>query len=194
MKENKIAGVYKITNIITGDFYIGSSQNIKQRWANHKSPSKWKLHPGMKLYQAFINYGLDNFTFEILEETADVKKREQYWIKQLNPSYNSNRAKGWDIERYKEAHKRRNKEWNEIHRDERLAYGKAYRKAHRDELLAKNKDYHYTHRDEQLAKMKDYCSRLCLYNGETLTLSALSKRFRRQGIPHPTLNAKEYLL
>ena len=27
---NKISGVYKITNTITGDFYIGSSKNIKK--------------------------------------------------------------------------------------------------------------------------------------------------------------------
>lgn len=149
MKENKIAGVYKITNNITGDFYIGSSKDIKQRWANHKSPSKWKPHSGMKLYQAFIKYGLNNFTFEVLEETADLHNREQYWIKQLKPIYNNNRAKGWNTDRYKEAHKR------------------------------------YT---------KDYCSRLCLYNGETLTLNALSNRFYKQRISHPTLKAKEYLL
>lgn len=31
MEQNKISGVYKITNNITGDFYIGSSKNIKQR-------------------------------------------------------------------------------------------------------------------------------------------------------------------
>lgn len=28
---NKISGVYRIVNIVTGDFYIGSSKNIKQR-------------------------------------------------------------------------------------------------------------------------------------------------------------------
>lgn len=28
----KICGVYKITNTVTGDFYIGSSKNAKQRW------------------------------------------------------------------------------------------------------------------------------------------------------------------
>ena len=38
---NKISGVYKITNNITGDCYIGSSSNIKQRWAAEKSPSTW---------------------------------------------------------------------------------------------------------------------------------------------------------
>lgn len=164
MKKNKIAGIYKITNTITGDFYIGSSKNIKQRWANHKSPSKWKRHPGMKLYQAMSQYGLNNFTFEVLEETADFREREQYWIEQLKPNYNNNWAQGQDVERYKETIRRYCKEW------------------------------HKANRKEHLAKMKECNSRLCFYEGETLTLNALSKRFRRQGIPHPTLKAKSYLM
>ena len=167
----KIAGVYKITNNITGEFYIGSSCNIKHRWANHKSPSRWKQHPNSKLYQDMAQYGRDNFIFEILEETDNLKEREQYWIEQLKPSYNNYSAKGWNIERYKENY--------EIHRDEKLTYNKAY---------------HQANRDKQLSKMKAYNNRLCLYNGETLTLGALSSRFCKQGIPHPTLRAKKYLL
>ena len=38
----KISAVYKITNTVTGDFYIGSSKDVKQRWKEHKWPSKWK--------------------------------------------------------------------------------------------------------------------------------------------------------
>lgn len=34
---NKISGVYKITNTITGDSYIGSSKNVKDRWKAHIS-------------------------------------------------------------------------------------------------------------------------------------------------------------
>ena len=160
----KIAGIYKITNNITGDFYIGSSKDIKLRWTTHKCPSMWKQQPNSKLYQDMSQYSLDNFTFEVLEETTDLHNREQYYIDQLKPSYNSMRAKGWNTERYKEVHRRRSKEWNEIHRDEKLAYCKAY------------------------------YSRLCLYEGETLTLNTLSNRFFLQGIPHPTLEAKKYLL
>ena len=156
----KISGVYKITNNITGDFYVGSSNNVKKRWYNHKSLSQWKRHPGMKLYQAFINYGLDNFTFEIIEKTDNLKEREQYWIEQLKPSYNNLWAKGQNTERYKQCHK-------------------AYRQAHRD---------------KESARMKDYNNRLCFYEGETLTLNALRKRFRQQGMPHPILEAKKYLI
>ena len=164
MKENKIAGVYKITNNITGEFYIGSSKDIKLRWYKHKCFSVWKQRSGMKLYQAFIKYGLNNFTFDIIEETNNLREREQYYIEQLKPTYNDRHADGIDTERRKKASRQRNKEWHKVNRD------------------------------KELAKMKDYCSRLCLYNGETLTLNALSNRFRRQGIPQPTLNAKEYLL
>ena len=85
----KISGVYKITNKITGDFYIGSSKNIERRWSTHKSPTRWKLRSGMKLYQAFIKYGLNNFTFDISEETTDLDNVEQYYIEQLDPSYNN---------------------------------------------------------------------------------------------------------
>ena len=145
----KISGVYKITNIITGDFYIGSSKDVKRRWYNHKSPSQWKQQPNSKLYKDMASYGLDNFIFEILEETSSLKEREQYWIEHLKPVYNTLWAKGWNTDRYKETNRR---------------------------------------------CTKDYCIRLCLYEGETLTLGTLSRRFFLQGIPHPTLTAKKYLI
>ena len=164
MEQNKISGVYKITNNITGDFYIGSSCNIKQRWAVHKCVSAWKLQPNSKLYKSMASYGLDNFTFEILEKTDNLKEREQYYIEQLNPSYNNFYAKGWNTERYKETNKRCKKE------------------------------YYKTHHDKELTAAKAYNNRLCLYAGKTLTLNALALRFRQQGIPHPTLEAKKYLM
>ena len=196
--QNMTSGVYKITNIITGEFYIGSSNNIKRRWAQHKSPSMWKLQPNFKLYKDMAQYGKDKFIFEVIEETSSLKEREQYYIEQLSPTYNDRYADGIDTDRRKEAHKRCSKEYYKSHRNERLtkmkAYSKTYHQAHRDECLAKMKGWHKANRDKQLAKMKSYRSRLCLYEGETLTLSALSSRFCRQGIANPCKEAKKYLL
>ena len=175
----KIAGVYKITNIITGEFYIGSSNDVKRRWATHKCPFTWERHPNVKLYKGMASYGLDNFTFEILEETDNLKEREQYWIKQLSPTYNDRHADGIDIERKKESHKRALK---------------TYRQAHRDRYLAKLKDWRKANRDKQLANCKAYNNRLCFYKGETLTLGALSTRLCRQGIANPCKEAKKYLI
>lgn len=176
---DKISGIYKITNTITSDFYIGSSKNIKQRWYGHKCLSVWKKHPNVKLYKAMTQYGRDNFTIEVIEETDNLREREQYWIGQLKPTYNDRHADGYNIERKKEVHKRCNKEWNKSHREEQLKKMKSYRQAHRAEHSAKNKVYY---------------SRLCLYEGETLTLHALTNRFFRQGIAHPCKEAMNYLL
>ena len=118
----KISGVYKVTNKITGDFYIGSSKNIKQRWAAEKSPSTWATFPGMKLYQAIISYGLENFEFEIIEETDKLKEREQYWIEQLSPTYNNRRAKDLDISR----NKKTVEDWQKTNRNRYMSNYKEY--------------------------------------------------------------------
>ena len=156
----KISGVYKITNTVTGDFYIGSSKDVKRRLASHKWPSKWKQYPNNPMYLDFQKYGLENFDFEILEEVEEnkLKKTEQQFIELLKPTYNNYYAKGWDVERRKE-----------------------YEKTDKCK--------------ESLRKASNkYYNQLCFYNDETLTLSALSMRFRSQGIPHPTVEAKKYLI
>ena len=61
----KISAVYKIVNMVTGDFYVGSSKNVKKRWASHKWPSNWKLYPNNPLYQDMQKYGVDKFDFQL---------------------------------------------------------------------------------------------------------------------------------
>ena len=160
----KIIGIYKITNTVTGDFYIGSSKDVKSRLAAHKCQSTWKKCPDNPMYQDMMKYGVDKFEFQILEEveSSSLKETEQQFIEILKPTYNNYRAKGLDIERYKEYQKE---------------YMKEYQKSD------KYKEY-----------QKEYKNKLCLYNGEVLTLNALSERFRRAGIKNPTLEAKKYII
>ena len=100
----KISGIYKITNTVTGDFYIGSSKDVKQRWANHKCQSLWNKCPNNPLYQDFQKYGIDKFVFEILAEVEieKLKESEQKFIETLKPTYNDRNANGLDFERKKE--------------------------------------------------------------------------------------------
>ena len=165
---NKISGVYKITNTITGDFYIGSSNNIKERWRNHKKPSVWKRYLNNPLYKDMKKYGIDKFELQILAEIEieQLKEMEQQFIETLKPTYNDRKAKGLDVERYKEYQKEYQKEYNKSNKG---------KESHRKSC---NK----------------YDNQLCLYNGETLTLNALKGRFSKMGIPHPTIEAKKYLI
>ena len=164
----KISGIYKITNIITNDFYIGSSKDVKHRWAQHKCPSYWNRYSNNQMYLDMQEYGTDKFVFEVLEvvEEGSLKEAEQKFIELLKPNYNSNRANGLDIERCKKSKKE---------------YMKEYQKSD------KGKKFHRK-------ACNKYDNQLCIYNGETLTLHALSQRFKRKGIPHPVIEAKKYLL
>ena len=175
MEQNKISGIYKITNIITGDFYIGSSRNIEKRWYKHRSPSGQKQLPNSKLYKAMAQYGRDNFTFEIIEKTDNLKDREQYWIDRLKPIYNINRAKGKDKDSIRQYYKE---------------YYKEYHKEHREENKARMEKYNNAHR----AEINNYYQRLCLYEGKTLTLNALKYKLSKLGFSHPVQEAKKYLL
>ena len=80
-------GIYKITNKLNNKCYIGKSSNITERWAYHKREySYFTKNWNKTLYKAFRKYGIDNFTFEVIEEMNESEyqifgnNREQYWI------------------------------------------------------------------------------------------------------------------
>ena len=104
----KISAVYKIINTVTGDFYVGSSKNIKRRWAEHKRLSVWKRCSNNPMYLDMKRYGVDKFELQILEEVEidKLKEAEQRFIETLKPTYNNYNAKGLDIERKKETHRK----------------------------------------------------------------------------------------
>ena len=87
----KVCGVYKITNMINGKFYIGSSNNIKNRWVQHKSSLHEGSHGNPYLQNAWNKYGGQNFKFEIIEECSpEVQfEREQFYLNTLNPFDNN---------------------------------------------------------------------------------------------------------
>ena len=168
----KISGIYKITNTVTKDFYIGSSKDVKRRWASHKCNSTWKNQPNNPMYLDMQEYGVDKFDFQILEvvEVKQLKEMEQHYIETLKPTYNSNRAKGLNVERRKE-------------------YQKEYQKKYQKEYQKSDKCKEYKKKSNN-----KYKNQLCSYNGETLTLNALYQRFQKSGVEHSAIEAKKYLV
>ena len=75
-------GIYKITNLENQMCYVGQAANLADRWKQHikrglgaETPTKNKLYPAM------ITFGVENFSFEVIEECAREKldEREDYW-------------------------------------------------------------------------------------------------------------------
>lgn len=84
MKEI-IVGIYKITNLLNNKCYVGQSRNIYRRWQAHRyANDHYPIHVAMK------KYGVENFSFEILEECSvdELNDKESYYIQKLQPEYN----------------------------------------------------------------------------------------------------------
>lgn len=64
----KISGIYAIVNTVNNKRYVGSSQNIKRRFSDHRSGLRRGDHRNLILQRAWDKYGEDKFTFVILEE------------------------------------------------------------------------------------------------------------------------------
>ena len=80
--------IYKIENLINHKIYIG--QTTKERPTDRFSQHRYLArHPEQEtsisyLHRAMNKYGVDNFSFEIIEEIEDssLNEREQYWIRE----------------------------------------------------------------------------------------------------------------
>lgn len=77
-------GVYQIRNIYNDKLYIGSTSacGFTSRWHKHQRQLEAGCHHSIKLQRACNKYGLDAFTFEILEECLPkyCVIQEQYYL------------------------------------------------------------------------------------------------------------------
>ncbi len=79
---NRKTGIYKITNILTAESYVGQAVDIAERWKQHikrgigaETPTRNKLYPAM------AQNGVDNFIFQILVECSpgELNEKEDYY-------------------------------------------------------------------------------------------------------------------
>lgn len=75
-------GIYKITNMKNQMCYVGQAVNVSDRWKQHikrglgaETPTRNKLYPAM------AEFGVENFTFELIEECERdmLDAKEDYW-------------------------------------------------------------------------------------------------------------------
>lgn len=73
-----MTGIYKITSP-SNKVYIGQSNNIEKRFKQYSSLSQTKLQK--RLHYSFNKYGVNNHTFEVIEECSIklLNYRERYW-------------------------------------------------------------------------------------------------------------------
>lgn len=72
--------IYKITNQLNNKCYIGQTTDYKRRFQEHKNLG-YGVEENKLLYYAIKKYGIENFSFEVIEDkTSKYNEREKYWI------------------------------------------------------------------------------------------------------------------
>lgn len=156
-----VSGVYKITNTVTNQHYVGSSKDVQRRWWQHRSKNTWKTKNN-QMYKDMKKYGVEKFKFELVYQCCEplLTTFEQLLIKKENPYYNSKYASGRDGKKRAISDKRS---------------GNKYREKHSESLKLKR-------------------NKTCNYKGHLCTLNALYVRFLRNGVIHPFIEAKKYVI
>jgi group I intron endonuclease len=75
-------GIYKITNLTNGMCYVGQAANVADRWKQHIKRGIGADPPTRnKLYPAMLAIGVENFSFELIEECSrdELNEKEQFW-------------------------------------------------------------------------------------------------------------------
>lgn len=93
-------GVYTITNQRTGSVYVGSSTNLRQRWAAHLHLLRAGRHPSAKLQEAFARDGEPAFCMRPVLACSPENRRmyEEIVIGGMNAveaGYNTRQVRGY---------------------------------------------------------------------------------------------------
>lgn len=165
-------GIYKITNKINNKIYIGKSVNIERRWQQEINGYSCNKH----LFKSFNLHGVENFSFEILEECKKeiLNEKEIYYISYFNSTdqnlgYNitlggdgivnvSDEHRKIIAESNKKNPRRKGKKNSKEHR-ERISNsnkGKKLSKEHKEKISNSNKGRKFS--EIHLANLKSTCS------------------------------------
>lgn len=96
MKTHEVyCGIYLITNIDTGEHYVGQSIDILSRWRQHRADMRSGGGCGENLRESFRRFTEDAFGFSIIQlcDPADLDRLELEWVCLIRPALNSMRPR-----------------------------------------------------------------------------------------------------
>src|SRR5574344_1314220 len=82
--------IYKYENKVNHKVYIGQTNDVRRRFSEHLYGHSYQTS---LIERAIKKYGIENFEFEVLEETDIPNERERYWI----DHYHSYKPYGYNI-------------------------------------------------------------------------------------------------
>jgi group I intron endonuclease len=98
-----IPGVYRLRCLPTGRAYVGSTQDTRRRFRDHRFYLRHGKHPCKELQEAWDEFGEDAFEWAILDVSADLDRlhilEQSYIDTEPNPF---NKGKAAPAEHYRD--------------------------------------------------------------------------------------------
>ena len=151
---SKTGFIYKLTNEMDKEFYIGSTTtDLKSRLSNHLRCFQVNKHS--KLCSKMNEIGFDKFHIEEIEavqfnDKYELYAREQFYMDNLKPELNMRPAPDKNYNNYelhKEARLQWCKEYYQENKDHILDRVHRYAENNKEKISERNKNYRATHRD-----------------------------------------------
>lgn len=118
LDQERVMGVYQITNKITGRKYISSSNNMNGAWGREQFELEAGSHKNVQLQTDWKTHGKENFILEILEKIkTEEKVRYDYKDVLTNPIEGQSRML---MKQYKSEAAKLEKKWIEKLQNEGL--------------------------------------------------------------------------
>ena len=136
--------IYKITNNINNEVYVGSTCDIlRKRFNYHKKDRTKKRFTELPLYKLMNELGTDLFRIDLIEDYAcddkqSLRQREGYWIRQIGTLN-------------KVIAGRTQKEYLKENKDKINESAKEYREANKEIINEKKKIFRKNHSGRKLA-------------------------------------------
>lgn len=96
LPENFGGGIYEILCMANGRRYVGSAVDIQKRWRQHYTGLTSGSHHSIHLQRAWNKHGESVFVFRVIERCCsdELIRREQHYIDNMSPEFNSNQVAG----------------------------------------------------------------------------------------------------
>lgn len=89
-KYERQSGVYILRNMVSGNFYIGSSKNLASRRGRHMYVLRNGIKENVRIFNDCNKYGVESFIFKVIEycDECDLIDKEQHYFELMMPRYN----------------------------------------------------------------------------------------------------------
>lgn len=128
--------IYKIVNLVTSDFYVGSTNKFSVRRATHKQRLKKNRHHCAHLQNAWNKYGSAAFAFVVVEEIDSqdsLFEAEQRWLDaHVGKSHCYNHSKTADAP------------WRGVCKEQHPRFGAVISQQAREQISATLKEFYKT--------------------------------------------------